>query len=181
MVALLRAYASMETMSVRSPENILLHLPEEQDAYVREIFAEIGRRDLPNPGQRPHISVTFAQQMSPAVVDLAAELLPTVIPTTLRRVGTVVFGTRSKQTIAWLLEADPELHKVAAKLSEANPEGRGPMWIPHLTVGLRVPKQVVPRYLETLADVTSSHFKEIRVDRASFWRPSVQQERILAE
>lgn len=103
-----------------------------------------------------------------------------VVPTTLRRVGTVVFGTRSKQTVAWLLEAEPELHKVAAQLSEANPEGRGPMWIPHLTVGLRIPKTIVPHYLETLAGVTSTHFKEIRVDRASFWRPSVQQERILA-
>ena len=67
-------------MSVRSPENILLYLPDQQERQVREIFSGLAELGLPLQKQRPHITITFAQKMHPQVVKLAAELLPGVIP-----------------------------------------------------------------------------------------------------
>lgn len=74
-----------------SPENILLRLEPGQEAYVREIFAQLEQMGFPVQEQTPHISLTFAQSLPAALLDLAQELLPSVIPTQLRRIGTVTF------------------------------------------------------------------------------------------
>lgn len=159
-----------------SPENILLRLPEEEELEVRRVYAALAERGFPEQRQRPHISVTFAPKMDPRVVGEAAELLPRHLPATLRRSGVVVFGTKSKQTVAWLLEAPEDLTHAAQQLSKLNPEGRGAQWIPHLTMGLRIPKALVPGYIETLAEVTSPHFKELTAQCAAFYQPSLGTE-----
>ncbi|WIM68526.1 2'-5' RNA ligase family protein [Corynebacterium breve] len=158
-----------------SPDNILLRLPEEQDAYIRQVFAELHARGLPQQNQTPHITVTFSPRMDQVVVDKAKELLPALMPSTMARVGVVVFGTKSKQTIAWLLEADPLLEEAARELSALNPDGRGRRWTPHLTVGLRIPRGIVPEYMKALDEVTSGHFKEVTAERAVLWRPNIQE------
>lgn len=158
-----------------SPDNILLRLPEEQDAYVREVFAQLEAKGLPKQNQTPHITITFAKEMAPHVVDRARELLPQLMPTSFHRAGVVIFGTKSKQTICWLLEADPELEAAARELSALNPEGRGARWVPHLTVGLRIPRALVPEYVGALDQVTSGHFKTITGQRAVLWQPRFQK------
>ncbi|STC70108.1 2'-5' RNA ligase family protein [Corynebacterium pilosum] len=158
-----------------SPDNILLRLPEDHDAYVREIFAKLEARGLPKQHQSPHITITFAKDMAPHVVERARELLPPLIPATLRRAGIVVFGTKSKQTVCWLLEASEELEAAARELSALNPEGRGARWVPHLTVGLRIPRGLVPEYIAALDDETSGHFKDIVGHRAVLWQPRFQK------
>ena len=100
-------------MSKASPDNILLYLPQKQEDQVREIFAGLAQRGFPVQHQRPHITVTFSPHMQPEVVDLAAQLLPPVMPADFRRVGNVVFGTKRKQTVAWLLETTDELETVS--------------------------------------------------------------------
>ena len=92
-------------MSVNSPENILLNLPDEQAATVRGIFDELAARGFPPQRQTPHITVTFSPNMAPQVVERAREILPSAVPSELSRRGVVVFGTGKKQTVAWLLEA----------------------------------------------------------------------------
>ena len=141
-------------MSARSPENILLRLDAQQEKEVRAIYAALHQRGFPQQHQRPHISVTFAPQMHPRVVEEAAALLPPLLPARLARVGVVVFGTKSKQTVACLLEAPEELDAAARELSALNPSGRGARWVPHLTMGLRILKAMVPDYLSALAEVT---------------------------
>src|SRR5690625_7499604 len=84
-----------------SPDNILLHLPEEEEQRVREVFAQLEERGFPIQRQTPHITVTFSPAMADDVVERAAELLPAVITACFRRWGTVVFGTRRNQTLAW--------------------------------------------------------------------------------
>ncbi|MCP1387424.1 2'-5' RNA ligase [Corynebacterium sp. TA-R-1] len=159
-----------------SPENILLRLPTEQERAIRDIYTALAERGLPEQKQRPHISVTFAPTMAAKVVGEAAVILPPLMPAELRRVGTVVFGTKSKQTVAWLLEAPEELERAARRLSAMNPEGRGDRWIPHLTMGLRIQKAIVPDYLAALAEVTSPHLNAVTAERAAFYQPGLGTE-----
>lgn len=158
-----------------SPDNILLRLPSEQDAYVRELFGELARRGFPPQAQSPHITVTFAPEMDSQVVARAAQVLPGLVPATFARVGTVVFGTKSKQTIAWLLEAPPELEQAARELGHLNPHGRGPRWIPHLTMGLRIPRAQVPGYIGALDELTSGHVRSLCGQVAGLWQPRLQR------
>ena len=143
---------------------------------MREIYAALAERGLPEQRQRPHISVTFAPTMHRRAIGEAAALLPPVLPSALRRTGVVIFGTKSKQTVAWLLEAPDDLERAAQQVSAANPEGRGARWIPHLTMGLRLPKRIVPDYIAALQEVTSPHFKELTAQRAVFYQPSLGTE-----
>jgi len=166
---------------VTSPENILLHLAEHEEQQVREIFNRLEERGFPKQHQKPHITVTFSPHMHERVVQCAAELLPPVIPASFQRVGSIVFGTKRKQTVAWLLETTDALEDAAREISALNPDGRGPRWIPHLTVGLRLPREIVPRYIQALDELTSSHLREFTAVRAAFWRPRVQELRVLAE
>lgn len=163
-----------------SPDNILLRLPEDQEAQVRAIFDELEARGFPRQHQTPHITITFAPHMKSNVVERASELLPPLIPCTFRRVGTVIFGTKRKQTIAWLLDAPDALEVAARELSALNPDGRGPRWTPHLTMGLRVPRRHVHEYLAALDELTPAHFKSLTAERAVLWRPSTQESTHLA-
>ncbi len=157
-----------------SPDNILLHLAPQQEAQVRGIFDRLEARGFPKQNQTPHITITFAATMPQAAVDVAAELLPPLIPATFSRVGTVIFGTRRKQTIAWLLETTDELEIAARKISAANPDGRGPRWTPHLTMGLRIPRTMIGDYLHALDEETSPHFRELTAETAGLWVPRTQ-------
>lgn len=65
------------------------------------MFALLAERGFPAQKQKPHITVTFSPDMADHVVQRAAELLPPVIPASLKRVGSVVFGTKRKQTVVW--------------------------------------------------------------------------------
>jgi len=162
-----------------SPENILLRLTKQHEEEIRSVYAALAQRGFPQQRQRPHVSITFAPSMDRRVVGEAAEILPRLMPATLKRVGTVVFGTKSKQTVAWLLEAPDALEDAARTLSQMNPEGRGHRWIPHVTMGLRISKAMVPGYIGALAEVTSPHFNEVVADRAAFYQPSIAVDTVL--
>lgn len=167
-------------MSQRSPENILLRLTEDDEQAVRAIYAALAEQGFPEQHQRPHVSLTFAPTMDSNVVGEAAAILPALVPAQLRRVGVVVFGVKSKQTVAWLLEAPEELERAARRLSAMNPEGRGERWVPHLTMGLRIPKTLVPDYIAALAEATSPHLHTLTAQRAAFYRPRLGTERIFS-
>lgn len=94
--------------------------------------------------------------------------------------GNVVFGTKRKQTVAWLLETSDELEIAAREISALNPDGRGPRWIPHLTMGLRLPREIVPEYIRALDELTSSNLKDFTAVRAALWRPQLQDLTVLA-
>lgn len=154
-----------------SPENIQLRLARADEERVREIFEELAGQGHPRQQQTPHVTITFAHTMEQAAVRRAAQLLPAVVPAPLHRVGTVTFGIKRKQTVAWLLETTEELERAAREISTLNPEGRGHRWIPHLTMGLRLPKEIVPDYIRALEKATSNHFKTLSAETAVFWQP----------
>lgn len=163
-----------------SPDNILLHLADNDERQVREIFARLEGRGFPAQKQTPHITITFAPEMGAGAADRAAQLLPPVIPAPFARVGTVVFGTKSKQTVAWLLESTDELEAAARDISAHNPEGRGDRWTPHLTMGLRLPRDLVPDYIRALDELTPSRFKGFTAVRAALWQPRLDELTVLA-
>ncbi|WP_054953851.1 2'-5' RNA ligase family protein [Flaviflexus massiliensis] len=163
-----------------SPQNILLYLPPDQERQVNEIFDALEARGFPRQRQTPHISITFSQSMAPAAVEHAAQTLPGVIPAEFQRVGTVVFGTRGKQTVAWLLETGQPMWQVAREISALNPDHHRVEWIPHLTMGSRIPREMVPEYIASLDEVTPRRFKHVCAHRAGFWMPTTRQYRALA-
>ena len=163
-----------------SPDNILLHLAPEDEEQVRALFDALAERGFPGQRQTPHITITFAPTMPPEPVEVAARLLPELIPVTFERAGVVVFGTRSKQTVTWLLEASEELDDAARRISAANPQGRGRRWVPHLTVGLRLSRAMVGEYIAALDELTPSRFRQLRAVRAGLWRPGTQEFTLLA-
>lgn len=82
--------------------------------------------------------------------------------------------------MAWLLEATDELENAARELSALNPDGRGPRWVPHLTVGLRLPRDIVPSYIDALSQITPRELKSITAAEAAYWRPSVGERVVLS-
>src|SRR5699024_11578559 len=108
--------------NMTSPDNILLHLAEDEEQRVREVFARLEERGLPKQHQRPHITITFSPAMADNVVQRAAQLLPPVLPARFRRVGIVVFTTKRKHTVAWLLETSDALVITARVISALNPD-----------------------------------------------------------
>lgn len=165
----------------RSPENILLHLSESEEQQIREIFAALALQGFPLQNQTPHISITFAPKLADEVIHCATDLLPAVIPAQLKRVGTVVFGTKRKQTVAWLLETSPQLEHAGRTISEVNTVGLGPRWIPHLTMGLRLPREIVPEYLRALDELGAECCREFTAIRAGYWKPGLQELTVLAQ
>ncbi|MFC0581973.1 2'-5' RNA ligase family protein [Micrococcoides hystricis] len=163
-----------------SPQNILLYLSAEQEQQVREIFDALASRGFPRQNQTPHITITFSHNMAPAAVESAAQVLPGVIPADFQRVGTAIFSTRRKQTVAWLLETGQLMRQAAWQISALNPDDHRSDWIPHLTMGLRIPRAMVPDYIAALDEVTPRHFKALLADRAGFWKPATRQYRALA-
>src|SRR5699024_4598552 len=105
-----------------SPDNILLHLAEDEEQRVREVFTRLEERGLPKQHQRPHITITFSPAMADNVVQRAAQLLPPVMPDRFRRVGRVVLGPKRKRTVAWLLEPSDELESAARAISALTPD-----------------------------------------------------------
>lgn len=164
-----------------SPDNILLRLPPAEEQQVREVFARLAERGFPPQQQTPHITITYSPIMAADVVRRAADLLPSVIPSPFRRVGTVVFGTKRKRTVAWLLETTDAMESAAREISALNPDSRGRSWTPHLTMGLRLPREIVPDYVRALDEVTSPHFKQLTAVRAAHWMPRIEELTVLAD
>lgn len=164
----------------RSPDNILLHLSESDEQQIHEVFARLEERGFPAQNQTPHITITFSPVMEDSVVQRAAQLLPAVIPARFARVGTIIFGIKRKQTVVWLLEASDALEEVAREISALNPQGRGPRWTPHLTMGLRLPREIVPEYIRALDEVTPAHLRQLTSIRAALWKPRAQELTVLA-
>src|SRR5699024_8848302 len=163
-----------------SPDNILLHLAEDEEQRVREVFARLEQRGLPKQNQTPHITITFSPAMPDNVVQHAAQLLPPVIPASFRRVGMVVFGTKRKQTVAWLLETSDELESAARAISALNPDGRGSRWTHELTTGLQLPRGTAPDYRRALDEETSARLRELAAVWAALWRLRNQELSVLA-
>lgn len=164
-----------------SPDNILLRLEAAQEQQIREIFSQLHERGFPAQQQTPHITITFSPQLGDEVINRANQLLPALIPAALERVGTVTFGTKRKQTVAWLLEASEELEAAAREISSVNLEGRGRRWTPHLTLGLRLPREMVPGYLAALDELTPRNFKHLRAVQAAVWKPRLDELTVLAQ
>lgn len=82
--------------------------------------------------------------------------------------------------MAWLLETSDELEIAARDIGARNPDGRGPRWTPHLTMGLRLPREIVPDYIRALGEETSPYLKELTAARAALWRPRSQELTVLA-
>ncbi len=159
-----------------SPDNILFRLPDAEEHRIREVFDDLAAEGFPRQEQSPHVTVTFAPEMNERVVQRAGDLLAPLTPVEFRRAGVAVFGTKSKQTVAWLLDAPHDVQAAAREVSAANPDGRGPEWTPHLTVGLRLPRRMVGEYIAALDRLTPTTLKTLTGRHLAWRRPRLGDE-----
>ncbi|WP_084684366.1 2'-5' RNA ligase family protein [Corynebacterium massiliense] len=159
-----------------SPDNILFRLPDAEATRIREVFDALAAAGFPRQEQPPHVTVTFAPEMGEQAVRRAGELLAPLTPVEFRRTGVAVFGTKSKQTVTWLLDAPHDVQAAAREVSAANPDGRGPEWTPHLTVGLRLPRRMVGDYIAALDEITPPTLKTFTGQRVVWRRPRLGDE-----
>ena len=59
-----------------SPDNILLHLSDDDEQRVRGVLALLEERGFPAQAQKPHVTITYSPVMPDYVVQGAAKLLP---------------------------------------------------------------------------------------------------------
>lgn len=102
----------------------------------------------------PHVTVLALPAIDAYLEARAAELLRPVLPVDVRTSGIAVLGGE-KVTLARLLDVPPRLtHAVLALHDEAGGE-RHSSWLPHVTLGRRIPRADVQQALDLLgyADV----------------------------
>jgi hypothetical protein len=103
----------------------------------------------------PHVTVLALPAIDAAQEQRAVELLAPALPVVVRPSGIAVLGGE-KVTVARLLDVPPQLTRVVLSLHGEQPGKRHPGWLPHVTLGRRIPRADVQRALDAVgyADAT---------------------------
>ena len=123
-----------------------------------EVLHELGlpsQRDHTGGTNTPHVTLVALPAIDDHLERRAAELLGPVLPTAVRVSGLAVLGGE-KVTLARLLDVPEPLTRAVLDLRDGLLEERHPGWLPHVTLGRRVPRSDVQRALDALgyADAT---------------------------
>lgn len=137
-------------------------VPDEagRDAVLRDwqalrdagLPSQLDHRGLTNT---PHLTVLAAPALPPD--DRAAELLGALLPVRVRTTGVLLLGGE-KVTIARAVDVDDAVVAAVLELRRGVPDLAHPGWLPHVTLGRRVPRAGAARALEAVgyADVELS-------------------------
>jgi hypothetical protein len=103
----------------------------------------------------PHVTVLALPAIDAAQEQRAVELLAPALPVVVRPSGIAVLGGE-KVTVARLLDVPPQLTRAVLSLHGEQPGERHPGWLPHVTLGRRIPRADVQRALDAVgyADAT---------------------------
>lgn len=123
----------------------------------------------------PHVTVVTAQELGTEEDDLAVEHLGPALPVELRTSGLALLGG-SRVSIVRLLDVPDELVRSVLALREAVPQRQHPGWLPHVTLGRRIPRGEVAAALAVLHhDAVPLRFTELRR-----WDPDLGTVRTIA-
>lgn len=117
----------------------------------------------------PHLTLVAAVGIDPALVPVAVEEVAPLLPSTVGLAGLVLLGNGPRVTIAHLAEPDAALAEVTARLRARVPQGRHPVWTPHVTLARRVPRRLLSRALEVLNETPAPGV--LVCDRLRWWDP----------
>jgi 2'-5' RNA ligase superfamily len=125
------------------------------EAVVRRDWQALHEAGLPSmldhtgETNTPHVTVLALTAIDDELERRAAALFRAVLPIVVRPSGIAVLGGE-KVTVARLLDVPPALtHAVLALRDDVGGEHH-PGWLPHLTLGRRIPRRDVQRALDAV-------------------------------
>ncbi len=127
-----------------------------RDAGLR---SQLDHRGMTNS---PHVTVVTAEELGDEQDGLAVEHLGPALPVEVRTSGLALLGGSRVSLVRLFDVPDPLMRSVLA-LREAVPERQHPGWLPHVTLGRRIPRGEVAAALAVLShDAVPLRFTELR-------------------
>lgn len=105
--------------------------------------------DHAGAGNTPHLTVVSAPAVTGAVEELAVARLGPLLPVRLRVAGVVLLGG-AQVTVARVVDADDALVRAVLDVRAATDARQHDGWLPHVTLGRRVPRAEAGRVLAAL-------------------------------
>jgi hypothetical protein len=97
----------------------------------------------------PHVTVLAVPDLDAATEARAVDLVGTLLPVTVRVSGVALLGGE-KVTVARLLDVPPALVRAVLDLHDSTDRERHVGWLPHVTLGRRIPRPEAQRALDVL-------------------------------
>jgi len=97
----------------------------------------------------PHVTVLAVPDLDAATEARAVDLVGTLLPVTVRVAGVALLGGE-KVTVARLLDVPPALVRAVLDLHDGAGGERHAGWLPHVTLGRRVPRTEAQCALDVL-------------------------------
>jgi hypothetical protein len=131
-------------------------VPDEAgDAAVRRDWQVLRDTGLPSQldhtsgTNTPHVTVLALPGIDATTEARALELVGAQLPVTVRVSGLAFLGG-DKVTVARLLDVPPTLARAVLDLRERAEGERHAGWLPHVTLGRRIPRAELPRVVDVL-------------------------------
>lgn len=125
----------------------------------------------------PHVTVVEVPAISAADEDRAVELLGPLLPVEVSLTGLVLLGG-ARLTLARLVEVPDEVVSAVLRLRAGMSGHAHPGWLPHATLGRRLPREDVARALAALDEVGVGA-TELRLTAMRRWDPDANAVRDL--
>ena len=98
----------------------------------------------------PHVTCTAVPELDPADERLAAELFAPLLPIRAELSGLVILGEGKKVILARLVSMPDAAVSAVLQLREATGGHSHAGWLPHVTLGRRIPREHLPLALDAL-------------------------------
>jgi len=110
----------------------------------------------------PHVTVVTAEELGPEQDALAVRHLEPALPVEVRTSGIALLGG-SRVSVVRLFDVPDDLMRAVLALREDVPHRQHPGWLPHVTLGRRIPRADVVAALAALRpDPVTLRFTELR-------------------
>lgn len=141
-------------------------------AAVRALWDALREAGLPSQADhtgasnQPHVTVVEAAELPDAAIDVARARLRGMLPVTAIARGVLLLGAE-KVTLALAVDLDDDVVRRALAVRVQVPDRSHRGWLPHVTLGRRIPRADVPRALE----VVGTPDLELRLTEVRRWDP----------
>lgn len=131
-------------------------VPDEAgDEAVRRDWLALRDAGLPSmldhtaASNSPHVTLVALPAIGPELEERATAIVGSLLPVPVRCAGLALLGGE-KVTVARLIDVPPELTRAVLDLRREAPEERHAGWLPHLTLGRRLPRAEAQRAVDAV-------------------------------